>query len=188
MTVSNRYDDLMELLNARQRRRFNRGLKRKHMALLKKVMAAKANCEEGERPEIVRTHLRNMIIVPEMIGSVVGVYNGHSFVQVEIKVCSRGPLSRPHRPAPAGPAPTARIWPPGSVGRGACGLSARAGAPRARLKLTPLPPAPRLTPARHDRPLPRRVLPVVQARRPRPPGHWRVGLVPLHPPQVRRCC
>jgi hypothetical protein len=28
-----------------------------------------------------------MIIVPEMIGSVVGVYNGKTFVQVEIKVC-----------------------------------------------------------------------------------------------------
>ena len=33
----------------------------------------------------VRTHLRNMIIVPEMIGSVCGVYNGKSFTTVEIK-------------------------------------------------------------------------------------------------------
>ncbi len=39
----------------------------------------------GERPETVRTHLRNMIILPEMIGSVVGVYNGKSFNQVEIR-------------------------------------------------------------------------------------------------------
>lgn len=39
----------------------------------------------GERPETVRTHLRNMIILPEMIGSVVGVYNGKSFTQVEVK-------------------------------------------------------------------------------------------------------
>ncbi|CAN1270725.1 40S ribosomal protein S15, partial [Linum perenne] len=36
-------------------------------------------------PEPVRTHLRNMIIVPEMIGSVIGVYNGKTFNQVEIK-------------------------------------------------------------------------------------------------------
>ena len=34
----------------------------------------------------MRTHLRNMIIVPEMIGSVVGVHNGKTFNQVEIKV------------------------------------------------------------------------------------------------------
>jgi small subunit ribosomal protein S15e len=39
----------------------------------------------GEKPEPVRTHLRNMIIVPEMIGSIIGVYNGKSFNQVEIK-------------------------------------------------------------------------------------------------------
>lgn len=49
------------------------------------------NCEQkreapaGEKPELVKTHLRNMIIVPEMIGSVVGVYNGKTFNQIEIK-------------------------------------------------------------------------------------------------------
>jgi len=36
----------------------------------------------------VRTHLRDMVIVPEMIGSVIGVYNGKTFNQVEIKVRS----------------------------------------------------------------------------------------------------
>ena len=30
----------------------------------------------------MRTHLRNMIIVPEMIGSIIGVYNGKTFNQV----------------------------------------------------------------------------------------------------------
>lgn len=33
----------------------------------------------------MRTHLRNMIVVPEMIGSVIGVYNGKTFNNVEIK-------------------------------------------------------------------------------------------------------
>ena len=36
--------------------------------------------------KVVKTHLRDMIIVPEMIGSIVGVYNGKTFNQVEIKV------------------------------------------------------------------------------------------------------
>jgi hypothetical protein len=40
----------------------------------------------GEKPEIIKTHLRNMIVVPEMIGSQVGVYNGKTFNSVEIKV------------------------------------------------------------------------------------------------------
>ena len=33
----------------------------------------------------MKTHLRNMIIVPEMIGSVVAVYNGKVFNAVEVK-------------------------------------------------------------------------------------------------------
>lgn len=41
---------------------------------------------EGERPEPVKTHLRNMIIIPEMIGSIIGVYNGKVFMPVEVKV------------------------------------------------------------------------------------------------------
>ena len=42
-----------------------------------------------EKPAVVKTHLRNMIVVPEMIGSVVGVHSGKSFNQVEIKVCAK---------------------------------------------------------------------------------------------------
>merc|ERR1712000_501300 len=69
--------DLMELFRARARRKFSRGIKRKPITLLKKLRKAKR--------ETVKTHLRNMIIVPEMIGSVVGVYNGKQFINVEIK-------------------------------------------------------------------------------------------------------
>ncbi|KAK9868577.1 hypothetical protein WJX84_008026 [Apatococcus fuscideae] len=78
-------DELVELFPARARRRFQRGLKRKPLALIKKLRKAKKEAEEGEKPEPVRTHLRNMIIVPEMVGSIIGVYNGKTFNQVEIK-------------------------------------------------------------------------------------------------------
>ncbi|KAK3149053.1 hypothetical protein QOZ80_3AG0212310 [Eleusine coracana subsp. coracana] len=77
-------DDLVQLFPARARRRFQRGLKRKPMALIKKLRKKK-DAPAGEKPEPVRTHLRNMIIVPEMIGSIVGVYNGKAFNSVEIK-------------------------------------------------------------------------------------------------------
>jgi small subunit ribosomal protein S15e len=83
------HEELMELVNSRQRRRFSRGLKRKPMALIKRLRKAKAAARPLERPEGIKTHLRNMIIVPEMIGSVVGVYNGKVFNGIEIKVCSR---------------------------------------------------------------------------------------------------
>ena len=75
-------DELVDLFHARARRKFQRGLKRKPLALIKKLRAAKKSAESGEKPEPVRTHLRNMIIVPEMIGSIVGVYNGKTFNQV----------------------------------------------------------------------------------------------------------
>merc|ERR550514_2133168 len=64
--------DLMEIFRARQRRKFSRGLKRKPITLLKKLRKAKRDVAYGEKPETVKTHLRNMVIVPEMIGSVVG--------------------------------------------------------------------------------------------------------------------
>lgn len=46
---------------------------------MKKLRKAKTAAPAGEKPEVVKTHLRDMIIVPEMIGSVVGVYNGKVF-------------------------------------------------------------------------------------------------------------
>jgi ribosomal protein S19 len=46
----------------------------------------KKSAPPGEKPEPVRTHLRDVIILPEMIGSLVGIYNGKTFNQVEIKV------------------------------------------------------------------------------------------------------
>jgi len=50
---------------------------------------AKKEAPVNEKPEACKTHLRDMIIIPEMIGSIVGVYNGKTFNQVEIKVkCS----------------------------------------------------------------------------------------------------
>ncbi|KAF9214195.1 ribosomal protein S15 [Podila verticillata] len=78
-------EQLMDLVNARPRRRFQRGLKRKPMGLIKKLRQAKKDAPAMEKPAVVKTHLRNMIVVPEMIGSVVGVYNGKTFNQVEIK-------------------------------------------------------------------------------------------------------
>lgn len=77
--------DLMELFPARARRRLSRGLKRKPLAFLAKLQQAKKEAAPMEKPEVVKTHLRDMIILPEMVGSVVGVYNGKTFNQVEIK-------------------------------------------------------------------------------------------------------
>ncbi len=78
-------DQLRDVVHARARRRFNRGLKRKPMGLIKKLRKAKQEAKPNEKPDLVKTHLRNMIVVPEMIGSVIGIYSGKEFNQVEIK-------------------------------------------------------------------------------------------------------
>jgi len=78
-------EQLMELFVCRIRRKFSRGLKRKPMALIKKLRKKKKEAPANEKPDVVKTHLRNMVIVPEMTGSIVGVYNGKVFTQVEVK-------------------------------------------------------------------------------------------------------
>jgi small subunit ribosomal protein S15e len=74
-------------MHSRARRRFQRGLKRKPLGLIKKLRKSKKEAVGDEKPAVVKTHLRDMIVVPEMIGSVIGIYNGKTFNQVEIKVC-----------------------------------------------------------------------------------------------------
>lgn len=66
----------LQLVHARARRRFQRGLKKRPMGLIKKLRKAKKEAPPNEKPTVVKTHLRDMIVVPEMIGSVVGIYNG----------------------------------------------------------------------------------------------------------------
>jgi small subunit ribosomal protein S15e len=78
-------EQLLSLVNARARRRLQRGTKRKSLSLLKKLRKAKEACGPLDKPEPIKTHLRDMIIVPEMIHSTVAVHNGKVFNLVEIK-------------------------------------------------------------------------------------------------------
>jgi len=73
------HEELLDIVHARARRRMQRGLKRKPMALVKKLRKAKMAAGPLDKPAPVKTHLRNMIIVPEMIGSQVAIYNGKVF-------------------------------------------------------------------------------------------------------------
>ena len=77
------HPELMNLLHARARRRFARGNVPVH--LIRKLRKAKKVAGPDSKPDVVKTHLRNMIIVPEMVGSQIGVYNGLTFSLVEVK-------------------------------------------------------------------------------------------------------
>jgi small subunit ribosomal protein S15e len=63
----------------------NRGLQKKHRSLLARLVKAKKNAKELEKPACIKTHLRNMIILPEMVGCIVGIHNGRAYNQVEIR-------------------------------------------------------------------------------------------------------
>jgi ribosomal protein S19 len=43
------------------------------MTLIKKLRKARKEAPPNEKPAVVKTHLRDMLVVPEMIGSVIGV-------------------------------------------------------------------------------------------------------------------
>ncbi|XP_060697029.1 small ribosomal subunit protein uS19-like [Hemiscyllium ocellatum] len=79
------HEQLMQLYCAHQQRRVNRGLHCKQQSLLKRLRKAKKEAPPMEKPEIVKPHLRDMVILLEMVGSMVGVYNVKTFNQVEIK-------------------------------------------------------------------------------------------------------
>jgi len=98
--------ELVGLFHSRARRKFSRGLNRGHNTLIRKLRIAKKRAADGEKPNPVRTHLRNMIVIPEMIGSVIGIYNGKTFNQVEIRPemigCYLGELSITYKPVTHG--------------------------------------------------------------------------------------
>eukprot|EP00997_Jenningsia_sp_PLL12_P009195 NODE_6110_length_530_cov_134.153846_g5353_i0.p1 GENE.NODE_6110_length_530_cov_134.153846_g5353_i0~~NODE_6110_length_530_cov_134.153846_g5353_i0.p1 ORF type:complete len:145 (+),score=28.27 NODE_6110_length_530_cov_134.153846_g5353_i0:53-487(+) len=78
-------EEVVKLMNARQRRRFAHGISSKYDRLVKKLQKAVKECPYGEKPKAVKTHLRNCIIVPEMVGGVCEVYGGKYWNPVEIK-------------------------------------------------------------------------------------------------------
>lgn len=64
-----------ELLDARGRRKINRGLRENEKKML----------QDLENKDTVRTHERDMIVVPKMVGKTIEVYDGNEFVSVEIE-------------------------------------------------------------------------------------------------------
>jgi small subunit ribosomal protein S19 len=77
-------DEFINLLPSRQRRSLHRGLKSEQRILLEKLRKAREEIRNG-KDAAVKTHVRNMIILPEMVGLKILVHNGKEFVQVEIK-------------------------------------------------------------------------------------------------------
>ena len=76
-------DDFIHLLPSRQRRSLRRGLTRGQRILLENIRRAKETQKEEEKT-VVKTHVRDMIILPEMVGVTILIHNGKEFSPVEI--------------------------------------------------------------------------------------------------------
>ena len=68
-------NEFMELVSARQRRSLKRGFSDAQKRFLKRI-------ENGENN--VKTHCRNLIIIPQLIGKTVRIYNGKEYIPLII--------------------------------------------------------------------------------------------------------
>jgi small subunit ribosomal protein S19 len=68
-------DEFALLVPSRQRRTLQRGISEDHKKLLHKVKIRDPN---------IRTHLRDMIVLPEMVGLKIAIHSGKEFVPIDI--------------------------------------------------------------------------------------------------------
>ncbi|MGQ4892573.1 MAG: 30S ribosomal protein S19 [Candidatus Njordarchaeia archaeon] len=71
-------EKLIEILPARARRSLKRGLTPEQKTLLEKIR------KKAKRRRVVRTHVRDLIILPDLVGKRIAVYDGKEFVTVNI--------------------------------------------------------------------------------------------------------
>jgi len=79
-------NDYILLTNSRQRRALKRGFTEEEKRFLNKVKKFK----DGVTKKIIKTHCRDMQIIPELLGLMIHVYNGKEFVPVPITVETLG--------------------------------------------------------------------------------------------------
>jgi len=71
-------EELMTFLPSRVRRTLKRGLTVKQDKLLKDI-------EKANPGDVIRTHCRDMIILPIFVGHIIHIHNGKEFQRVEIQ-------------------------------------------------------------------------------------------------------
>ncbi|WP_336343492.1 30S ribosomal protein S19 [Halalkalicoccus ordinarius] len=75
-------EEVAELLPARQRRSIDRGLTEEKQKLLEE---ARERGEEETANDPIRTHLRDMPVLPAFVNKTFSVHNGQSFERVQVR-------------------------------------------------------------------------------------------------------
>lgn len=78
-------DEFISLLPSRQRRSLERGLTIEQRKLLEKIRGTRELGESGQPSKPIKTHARDMVVLPEMVNVTVHIHNGKEFVPVEIR-------------------------------------------------------------------------------------------------------
>jgi len=78
-------DNVIQLFPSRQRRSLKRGFLPRQKKVLEKIRKLKKDGNKGGRPKAIKTHCRDMIVLPEMVGVTFGIYNGKEFTEVTIQ-------------------------------------------------------------------------------------------------------
>jgi small subunit ribosomal protein S15e len=73
------------LFRSRQRRRLRRKLLPRYGKFIKKLIDVKKNCSALDKPKAIKTHLRDCIVLPSMVQSIINIHTGKAFAQVEVK-------------------------------------------------------------------------------------------------------
>ena len=74
-------ETMLQLLPSRARRSLNRGVSEEKRKLLEDARSIKEGKTEGQ----IKTHARDMIVLPSMVGLTIGVHNGKEFVALQVK-------------------------------------------------------------------------------------------------------
>jgi small subunit ribosomal protein S19 len=74
-------EDIVKLMTSRARRTLKRGLTEQQAALIEKIQKVK---KMGPQKKPIRTHARDMIVMPNMVGMRFAVYNGKEFTEFEV--------------------------------------------------------------------------------------------------------
>lgn len=78
-------ETVMPLLNARQRRSLDKRLAKYMNDDKRKLREEIKQAREGKLNSKIKTHVRDMIILPDMVDITIGVHNGKEFFPVLIK-------------------------------------------------------------------------------------------------------
>src|SRR6266699_212980 len=76
-------DEFIKLLPSRQRRSLLKGLTNEQRILMEHVRQSRK--ENASKPVPVKSHVRDMIVIPEMLGLTLQLHSGKEYVAIDIK-------------------------------------------------------------------------------------------------------